>query len=263
MTSPLIAVVLGIIEGLTEFLPVSSTGHLIIAGHVFGFTGPKADTFEIVIQLGAILAVLVLYRRTFWSLVRPTRERFSGFYGVLLLGLTTLPPAVLGLIAHSYIKEYLFSPVTVAVALIVGALGILAVEFSGIRPKVFHRNALHPLTALGIGCFQCLALWPGFSRSAATIMGGIVLGVERKVATEYSFLAAVPLMCAATGYDLLKNWQLFSGDDVTVLGIGFGVSFIAALLAIRGFIHVVSRFTLQPFAWYRLALAPVVLWFFW
>lgn len=263
MTSLTLAVLLGIIEGLTEFLPISSTGHLIIAEHLLGFTGPKAETFAIVIQLGAILAVLVLYRGTFWSLVRPTRERFSGVYGIFLLMLTTFPPALLGLLTHSYIKEFLFSPKTVAAALIAGAIGILAVEFSGIRPKIFHRNALHPGTALGIGCFQCLALWPGFSRSAATIMGGLVLGVERKVATEYSFLAAVPLMCAATGYDLLKNWHLFSGDAALMLCVGFGVAFLAALVAIRGFIHIVSRFSFQPFAWYRLALAPVVLWYFW
>ena len=228
MTSYLNAILLGIVEGLTEFLPVSSTGHLIITGHLIGFTGPKAETFEIVIQLGAILAVVALYLGTFWGLVRPTGRAFGGIRGLWLLFLTSLPASLLGLFAHSAIKEHLFSPVTVAFALIVGALAILLVERMPARTRVRDLDEITPGLALGIGCFQCLALWPGFSRSAATIMGGMILGAERRIAAEYSFIAAVPIMFAATGYDLLKSWRLYSPDDLLVLAVGFAVSFVAA-----------------------------------
>lgn len=263
MTSYLNAIILGIVEGLTEFLPISSTGHLIIFGHLLGFTGPKAETFEIVIQLGAILAVVAMYLSTFWGLVRPTGRAFGGLRGLWLLFLTSLPASLLGLFAHSAIKEHLFSPVTVAFALMVGAVAILLVEKMQIKKNVADLDGITPALALGIGCFQCLALWPGFSRSAATIMGGMILGVDRRAAAEYSFIAAVPLMFAATGYDLLGSWRLFSPDDFMVLGVGFAVSFISAWLAVKGFIALLGRLTLRPFAWYRLALAPVVLWIFW
>jgi undecaprenyl-diphosphatase len=263
MTTYLNAIILGIVEGLTEFLPVSSTGHLIIAGHLLGFTGPKAETFEIVIQLGAILAVVAMYLPTFWGLVRPTGRAFGGLRGLWLLFLTSVPASLLGLFAHSAIKEHLFSPVTVAFALIIGALAILLVERLKIRKNVGDLDEMTPALALGVGCFQCLALWPGFSRSAATIMGGMILGLDRRVAAEYSFIAAVPLMFAATGYDLLKSWRIFGPDDFLVLAVGFAVSFISAWAAVKVFIALLSRMTLRPFAWYRLALAPVVLWIFW
>ena len=263
MTSYLNAVILGIVEGLTEFLPVSSTGHLIISGHLLGFTGPKAETFEIVIQLGAILAVVVMYLPTFWGLVRPTGRAFGGLRGLFLLFLTSLPASLLGLLAHSAIKAHLFTPVSVAFALAAGALAILAVERMPRRIRVADLDGITPAMALGIGCFQCLALWPGFSRSAATIMGGMILGADRRAAAEYSFIAAVPLMFAATGYDLLKSWRLFSADDFLILAVGFAVSFVAAWAAVKGFISLLGRLTLRPFAWYRLALAPVVLWVFW
>lgn len=263
MTSYLNAVILGIVEGLTEFLPVSSTGHLIIAGHLLDFTGPKAETFSIVIQLGAILAVLALYWPTFWGLVRPTGRRFSGLRGLTLLFLTCLPASLLGLVAHSAIKEHLFSPLTVAAALAVGALAILLVERMPARKTTYSLDEISPALALGIGCFQCLSLWPGFSRSAATIMGGMILGTERRTAAEYSFVAAVPIMFAATGYDMLSSWRLFSPDDFLILAVGFGVSFVSAWVAVKGFIALLGRLTLRPFAWYRLALAPVVLWVFW
>ncbi len=263
MTSYLNAILLGIVEGLTEFLPVSSTGHLIISGHLLGFTGPKAETFEIVIQLGAILAVAVLYWKTFVGLIRPNGRAFSGLNGLTLLFLTSLPAALLGLFAHSAIKEHLFSPITVAFALAVGAVAILVVEKLPAKNRVRDLDGITPALALGIGCFQCLSLWPGFSRSAATIMGGMILGAERRTAAEYSFVAAVPIMIAATGYDLLKSWRLFSPDDFSLLAVGFAVSFVAAWIAVKGFIALLGRLTLRSFAWYRLALAPVVLWIFW
>lgn len=260
MESIVQAAILGVVEGLTEFLPVSSTGHLIITGHLLGFTGQKANTFEVVIQLGAILAVVVLYWERFWGLVRPTEERrFSGIYGLWLLFLTSLPAGLAGLAAHDFIKTHLFGPYTVALALGVGALAILWVER---KQRPAHTNTLDevtPLLALGIGAFQCLALWPGFSRSAATIMGGMILGARRTVAAEYSFIAAVPIMFAATGYDLLKSSDLFTAADIPFMAVGFVVSFISAWLAIKVFISLLGKVTLRPFAWYRLAIAPIVL----
>jgi undecaprenyl-diphosphatase len=257
-----VAIILGIVEGLTEFLPISSTGHLIIAGHLLNFTGPKADTFEIVIQLGAILAVVVLYWDRFVGLVFPDKNRkFSGGYGLWLLFLTSLPASVLGLLTHHYIKAYLFSPFTVAVALAVGAVLIFVVEGMDKRPRTLTLDEITPKTALGIGLFQCLALWPGFSRSASTIMGGMLLGTKRTVAAEYSFIAAVPIMFAATGYDFLKNYALFQTGDLVFLLIGFVVSFIAAWLAVKGFIVLLGRLTLRPFAVYRIVLAALILLF--
>lgn len=256
----LIAVIMGVVEGLTEFLPVSSTGHLIITGHILGFTGPRAETFEVIIQLGAILAVVAIYWPTFLGLVRPReKRRFSGIYGLWLLFLTSLPASILGLCTHSLIKELLFNPVSVAWALGIGALAILAVERWKPSPRTASLDELDCKTALGIGFFQCLALWPGFSRSAATIMGGMLLGTRRKLAAEYSFIAAVPIMIAATGFDLLGSWSKMSQTDFITLTIGFLVSFAAAWLAVKGFIALLGRTTLRPFAWYRLALAPLVL----
>lgn len=260
MASWYVAVILGVVEGLTEFLPVSSTGHLIITGHLLGFTGPKAETFEIVIQLGAILAVVALYWQRFLGLFSPSsQQRFSGVYGIWLLFLTSLPASVVGLLAHSYIKKFLFSPMTVAIALAVGAVLIFIVESRDKRENVASLDEITPKLALGIGMFQCLALWPGFSRSAATIMGGMLLGAKRTVAAEYSFIAAVPIMFAATSYDFLKNHELFARGDLLFLAVGFMVSFISAWIAVKTFIYLLGKTTLRPFAVYRLALAPLVL----
>ena len=253
--------ILGAVEGLTEFLPVSSTGHLIIAGDLLNFTGEKASTFQVAIQLGAILAVVCLYWERFLGLIKPqTGVNFAGWRGIWLLFLTTVPPGLAGLLLHSTVKA-LFNPASVALALAVGAICMLIMEHRGEPDKVRDLDALTPGLALGIGCFQCLALWPGFSRSAATIMGGMLLGVRRQLAAEYSFLAAVPLMCAATGYDLLKNWQVLSVDDVPLFAWGGLFSFVFAIIAVKGFITLLGRVTLRPFAWYRLALAPLVYWF--
>lgn len=263
MDSLLTAVILGIVEGLTEFLPVSSTGHLIISGHLLGFTGEKAATFEVAIQLGAILAVMIMYWPRFWGLLRTDpQKKFSGIRGLYLLFLTSLPASVLGLLTHDYIKKYLFNPYSVAWALGVGALIILFVERTQRKPTIFTLDEITPRLALGVGFFQCLALWPGFSRSASTIMGGMILGAKRKLAAEYSFIAAVPIMFAATGYDMLKSYTLFTAADIPFLAVGFIVSFISAWLAVKGFIYLLGKLTLKPFAWYRLAISPLVL-FFW
>ncbi|CCO24646.1 undecaprenyl-diphosphate phosphatase [Maridesulfovibrio hydrothermalis] len=263
MTSLFTAAILGVVEGLTEFLPVSSTGHLIITGHLLGFTGEKAASFEVAIQLGAILAVVVLYWSRFRGLIVPAPgQRFSGVRGLYMLFLTSLPASVLGLLTHGYIKEHLFTPYTVAWALGIGAIMILIVEKKEPRPNCFTLDEVTPKLALGIGLFQCLALWPGFSRSAATIMGGMLLGAKRSVAAEYSFIAAVPIMFAATGYDMLKSYKLFTTADIPFLSVGFLVSFVSAWIAVKGFIYLLGKLTLRPFAYYRLALAPLIL-FFW
>lgn len=265
-----IAFVLGAVEGLTEFLPVSSTGHLILAGELLDFVGEKANIFEVVIQLGAIFAVVVLYWPRFWGLLAPLVGRqngpalaFSGWRGLWLLFLTTLPPCIAGLALHSYIKT-LFSPLTVAAALAVGALCMLLVEHWGARrrPLCTSLDEVTPRLALGIGCCQCLALWPGFSRSAATIMGGMLLGAQRKLAAEYSFIAAVPLMVAATGYDLLKAWHLFSWADAPLFVAGSVFSFLFAWAAVKSFIALMGHLTLRPFAYYRLVVACLVIAYF-
>ena len=256
------ALILSIVEGLTEFLPVSSSGHLILVGDLLNFSGEKAATFEVVIQLGAIMAVVVLYWKRFWGLVKPQPYvRFAGMRGIVLLILTSLPASLLGLLLHSTIKTYLFRPVTVLGALVVGAVIMIFVERRKFKPSYITLDDMTPKLALGIGCFQCLALWPGFSRSAATIMGGMLLGSKRSLAAEYSFIAAVPIMVAATGYDMLKSWHLFSAADIPFFAVGMVGSFLAALLAVKVFIRLMGRLTLVPFAIYRLLLAPFVYYF--
>jgi undecaprenyl-diphosphatase len=263
----LLAALMGVIEGITEFLPISSTGHLILAGEFLNFDkamGGKevADAFEVIIQLGAILAVVAAYPRRFAGLLRFNDNKgLTGFRGLALLAVTSFPAALLGLIAHKTIEKHLFFPLPVAIALTVGAVWILLVERFPPKTKVKGVDSLTWKEAIGVGLFQCLSLWPGMSRSASTIMGGMVLGVERTTATEYSFFAAVPIMIAATGFKLYKCRHLFHADQAQMLAIGFVVSFIVAWLAVKFFIHFLSRHTLVPFGWYRLALAGGVLWF--
>jgi undecaprenyl-diphosphatase len=255
------AVVLGVVEGLTEFIPVSSTGHLILAGHLLGFEGAKASTFEIFIQLGAILAVVVLYKERLLRLCSVQRSvGFSGRRGILLLGLTTLPALVLGALTHRFIKEYLFTPTTVALGLGIGGVGILVVERFLPRVKKSGLDALNPRDAVVIGLYQCLALWPGMSRSACTIVGAMAVGIERETAAQYSFLAAVPLMFAATLFDLYKTLPILQGSDVPMFGVGFAVSFIAAWMAIKYFLRFLSSHTLNLFGWYRIIVALSTLW---
>lgn len=260
MISLAAAIILGIVEGLTEFLPVSSTGHLILAGYLLDFRGPKAATFEIAIQMGAILSVVIIYWPRFAGLLRPDPERrLSGGRGLALLAATSAPAAVLGLLTHRFIKAQLFTPAAVAGALAVGAVAILVLEARPPAPRIQSLDELNFRQALGIGLFQCCSLWPGFSRSAATIMGAMVLGAGRRVAAEYSFIAAVPLLFAAGIYELAGSWSTLTTGDLQFLLVGFAVSFASAWLAVKGFIHLLGRMTLRPFAWYRLALAPIVL----
>jgi len=260
----LIAAVLGIVEGLTEFIPVSSTGHLIVAGALLGFVGEKASTFEVAIQLGAILSVVVLYRERFTRLIPGKHDPFSpqgsaldSWSGLYRIALATLPALVAGFLARNPIKRYLFTPDSVALALVVGGIGILITERCVRRRPTAPLDTLSLGQALGIGLFQTLALWPGTSRSAATIMGGMLLGLDRKGAAEFSFLIAVPVMIAATGYDLLKMREALSGAETGQLALGFAVSFIVALLTIRWFLRLLNRWSLTPFAWYRIVIAPI------
>ena len=259
------AFVLGLVEGLTEFLPVSSTGHLIIAGHIIGFTGQEADTFSVFIQLGAILAVILYFRTRFISLLsfKTTASGFSGRRGLFFLFLTTLPALVIGPLAHGAIKEYLFSTQTVAIGLALGAVWILVTEKFYRQDDPVDLDQLTWITALGIGVFQCLAMWPGMSRSACTILGAMLLGLRRRDATEYSFFAAVPVMLAATTYDLYANWNALSAQSIPVFAVGFVTAFFSALLAVKFFVQFISRHTFVPFAWYRLAVAAAMgIWFY-
>jgi len=254
-----IAILLGIVEGLTEFLPVSSTGHLIVAGRLLGFKGETAETFEIFIQLGAILAVVVLEWRRFVDLLRPrARAGFAGPRGCAVLLTTTAPALLAGALLHDWIKINLFGPATVACALFAGGIVILVVESVRPRTTVASLDDVGFTHALAIGLAQCLSLWPGVSRSGATIVGGLLCGLPRRTAATYSFVAAVPVMAAATLYDLMKSWSHLGAQDVTPFAIGFAVAFVSAYAAMRTFVALLGRFTLRPFAWYRIAIAPVI-----
>lgn len=255
-------ILLGLVEGITEFLPVSSTGHLILTSHFLGLTGEKIATFEIFIQLGAILSVVVMYRQRFQNLfLFKSSAGFSGLRGLLLLIITTFPALLLGAITHQYIKIHLFTPLTVAVGLGLGGLALLIGEKLIHPEKTKDLDTISWKQALAVGFFQCLALWPGISRSAATIMGGMISGVERKTATEYSFFAAVPVMCAAVFFDLYKSLPLLNFSDIPQFALGFFVAFFSAWAAIRLLIKIVSSRNLTPFGWYRILVAILVLWF--
>ncbi len=272
MSEIIIAIVLGIVEGITEFLPISSTGHLILASYVLDFTGERADRFNVFIQLGAILAVVILYRQRFLDLLKLSRstlpggeggetetpdQGFAGWRALLLLGLTTLPALVIGFLLRNVI-DVLYNPVMVAIGAAAGGIAILLIEA---RPPATRTAALEALTyrqALLIGLFQCLAMWPGVSRSAATILGGMLVGLRRDTAAEYSFLAAVPALAAASLYSLYESFDFLTPSDAVMFAVGFIVSLIFAWLAIRWLIGLLKTSTLRPFGWYRLALAAVV-----
>ncbi len=263
MDSYFIAVIMGIVEGLTEFLPVSSTGHLILTGELLGLHGVSTETFEVVIQVGAMLAVILCYFNRFWGLLFPSKEykkSFSGMRGISLLAVTTIPGALLGLVLHSFIKT-LFMPLYVVMALFVGAILMLLVEKINFPVKYQSVDEIDYKAALGVGLFQCCALWPGFSRSASTICGAMILGLKREVAAEYSFLAAVPIIVGAGAYDLYKSYMFITPADIPFFVVGTLVSFISAWLAIKGFIVLLSKIGLVPFALYRLLLVPFVYYF--
>ena len=253
------AALLGLVEGVTEFIPVSSTGHLILAGHWLGETGETAKTFDIFIQLGAILAIVWLYRaRLIHAVVSARRDEPSRRF-LLNLVIAFLPAALVGFAAHDWIKERLFTPLVVAVALIVGGILILLIERLQPVERVPDVVDVHPTTALGIGLAQVLSLVPGTSRAGATIMGGYALGLSRRAATEFSFFLSIPVMFAATLYDLFKSRGVLSAADAPVFAVGFVTAFVSAVLVVKGFLRYVSHHSFAAFAWYRLALGALLL----
>lgn len=253
------AILMGLVEGLTEYLPVSSTGHLILFGDAIRFNGPSASVFEVVIQMGAIAAVLVAYRQRFMSMASSVLHDKTAqkFFALLLIAF--FPAAVLGLFFHHAIKEYLFNSTVVAWSLIIGGIIMLVIDRMNLSVKVEEVDSMTPLDALKIGIFQCLAMIPGVSRSGATIIGGMALGLSKKTAAEFSFFLAVPTLCAAGIYDLYKNWSALTVDDLGLMAVGFVSSFIFAIVVIAIFIKMIVRFGFTPFAVYRIVLGAVIL----
>jgi undecaprenyl-diphosphatase len=253
------AALLGLIEGVTEFIPVSSTGHLILASHWLGETGEAAKTFDIFIQLGAILAIVWLYRVRLAHAVASARTDPVSRRFLLNLVLAFLPAAIVGFLAHDWIKARLFTPTVVAVALMVGGVLILLIERLRPRERVADVSKVAPRTALGIGLAQVLSLIPGTSRSGATIMGGYALGLSRRAATEFSFFLSIPVMFAATLYDLLKSRGALSAADAPAFAVGFVVAFVSAVVVVKAFLGYVSHHSFAAFAWYRIALGVLLL----
>jgi undecaprenyl-diphosphatase len=244
------ALILGIVEGLTEFLPISSTGHLILAGDLLGANDERWNVFNIVIQTGAMLAVVWEYRARFFKVdVQLYRNLFIAF----------LPAAILGLLFSKYIKGYLFHAVPVALAFIVGGVIILVVESRKFTPRVESTQAMTWLDALKVGFAQCFALIPGTSRSGATIIGGMLFGLSRQAATEFSFFLAVPTLVAAGAYDLFKHRALFSASDLPAFGVGAATAFVSAFVVVRWLIRYVATHDFKPFAWYRIVFGILVL----
>jgi undecaprenyl-diphosphatase len=257
------ALVLGIVEGLTEFLPISSTGHLIVAGSLLSYTGDQAKMFEIVIQAGAILAVCWEYRVRLAGVVRGlfTDARAQRF--VVNLAVAFLPAAVLGLTFGKAIKAHLFAPVPVACAFVVGAFVILWAERrQKARPgatRIDNVDDMRWTDALKVGLAQSFALVPGTSRSGATIIGGMLFGLSRTAATEFSFFLAIPTLFAATGYEFLKNRELLAATALPAFGVGFVAAFVSAFLCVRWLIRYVGHHDFIPFVWYRIAFGAVIL----
>ncbi len=253
------AIILGLVEGATEFIPVSSTGHLIVVSEWLGRVDERAKTFDIFIQLGAILAIVWLYRARLTHTLLAARHDLKSRRLVLNLAIAFLPAAVIGFLTHEWIKEYLFNTEVVAAALVVGGVLILIIERWRPPVRVEVVGDLAPPTALGIGLAQVLSLVPGTSRSGATIMGGYAIGLSRTAATEFSFFLAIPVMFAATCYDLLKSWGSLSGADAPFFAVGFLVAFVSALVVVKAFLSYVSNHSFAAFAWYRIVFGVLLL----
>ena len=257
------ALLLGLVEGATEFLPVSSTGHLIIVSDLLDFMSvEKREIFEIVIQLGSILAVVWLYHGRLYKVFRTVKNDLNAQRFVLQLLIAFLPLALTGLVFHKQIKNLLFHPVPVAIALITGGFLILLIEKLALKAGTHRIEEMSSWQAVKIGFAQSLALIPGVSRSGATILGGMSFGLSRQVATEFSFFLAIPVMFAATGFDLLKHRDLLSVEDAGLFSIGFIAAFFSALVAIKTLIRYVAGHDFKIFAWYRIALGILVLIYF-
>jgi undecaprenyl-diphosphatase len=257
------AFILGLVEGATEFLPISSTGHLIIVGDLLHFNDDKGKVFEIVIQLAAIFAVCWEYRTKLIDTALHITSQSKAQQFVLNLFLAFLPAAILGLTFHSAIKHYLFSPITVAFALIVGGFAILFIEKLQLQTPTTSIDDLKPLQAIKVGFAQSLALFPGVSRAGATILGGMLFGLNRKTATEFSFFLAIPIMFAATILDVYKSRDILSLADINLFAAGFITAFLSALVAIRFLLRFVATHDFKVFAWYRIIFGTIVLLYFW
>ncbi len=245
-------ILLGLLEGLTEFIPVSSTGHILLAGHFIGFDSP-GKVFEVLIQLGAILAILSVYFVRLWriAIALPTDPRARRFVAAILLAF--LPAAVIGVLAHGFIKAVLFeSPVLICSTLIIGGVVLLIVDRLPLKPRYTDAMDFPPSMAFAIGLCQCLAMIPGVSRSGATIVGSLLMGTDKRSAAEFSFFLAMPTMTGAFVYDLYKNWSVLSVDDTVAIAIGFAVSFVAALFVVRYLLDYVSSHGFGLFAWWRI-----------
>lgn len=257
MPDILVALILGIVEGLTEFIPVSSTGHLLLIGHFLGFES-TGNSFEVLIQLGAILALLSVYSARLWQMLTVLpRDRKTQHFVVGIL-IAFLPAAIIGVLAHDFIKTVLFeSPALICITLILGGFVLLAIDKTAPTPR-FHDVTDYPLSlCLKIGLFQCLAMVPGVSRSGATIVGALLMGADKRSAAEFSFFLAMPTMTGAFAYDLYDNRNLLSFDDAVLIGVGFLAAFVVAVLVVRSLLDFVSRHGFAPFAWWRIAVGSV------
>ena len=259
MSPWLTALLLGILEGLTEFIPVSSTGHLLLASEALGFS-PPGDVFPIAIQLGAVLAIAVAYRRKLAHVLGsaprdPASRRF-----VLSVLLAFLPAAVLGALLHDWIKGVLFeTPVLIAAMLVLGGVVLLLVDRVLPAPRFEAADALPPRTSLGIGLAQCLALVPGVSRSGATIVGALALGVSRRAAAEFSFFLSLPTMAGAVAFDLIQNREALAAGDLGLIAVGFGAAFVTGLLVVNSLLDFVSRHGFAVFGWWRIVVGGTAL----
>jgi undecaprenyl-diphosphatase len=263
MNDILKAIILGLVEGATEFIPVSSTGHLILAADWLNFEGDRAKTFEVFIQLGAILAVVWLYRAKVVAVLGNASRVPSARQLLINLFIAFLPAALIGFLVHDWIKAHLFNPLTVAWAMLLGGLVILLIEWWNPPEAVEDVDHVPANKALGIGLAQVLSLFPGVSRSGATILGARCLGLSRRAAAEFSFFLAIPVMFAATGYDLFKSRDTVSAADAPVFAVGFIVSFLSAIVVVKAFLGFVSRHSFKPFAWYRIAFGALLLLMYW
>lgn len=253
------ALILGIVEGLTEFLPISSTGHLILIGDLLDFNEDREKVFMIAIQLGAILAICWEYRRKIIDVATGIGSNESANRFVMNLMIAFMPAAILGLLFIDVIKQYLFNPLSVATALVVGGFVILWAERRDHVIEVEQVDDMGWKHALKVGCAQCLALIPGTSRSGATIIGGLLFGLSRKAATEFSFFLAIPIMFAATFYDVYRNREILEFDDLSMFAVGFIAAFFSALLAVRALLRFISNHDYTVFAYYRIVFGCIIL----
>jgi len=248
------AIALGIVEGVTEFIPVSSTAHLLLAGRLLGFTS-AGPAFEVLIQLGAIIALLSVYAARLWQLITDLPRHRQAQRFVLGVVIAFLPSAILGVVFHRLITEVFFHSITlISSALILGGIALLALDRMTLRPRHTNIMAFPVGLAFGIGLFQCLSLIPGVSRSGATIAGALLLGTDKRAAAEYSFFLAMPTMAGAFAYDLYKNIDTMNGSAAILIAIGFIVAFLSALVVVRGLLGFVSRYGFAPFAWWRITV---------